>query len=122
VSSRGGQFGGYGGQPNMAQLMKQAQKMQADLAAAQNQIAQTEFVGTAGGGLVSVQLLGSGEVSAVTISPAAVDADDVETLQDLIVAAVRDARRQLEELTEVTMAPFAGAGLGDLGGLGLPGR
>ncbi len=122
MSSRGGQFGGHGGQPNMAQLMKQAQKMQAELAAAQNQIAQTEFTGTAGGGLVSIQLLGTGEVRSVTISPAAVDADDVETLQDLIVAAVRDARRQLEALTEATMAPFAGSGLGDLGGLGLPGR
>jgi nucleoid-associated protein EbfC len=123
VSSRGGQFSGYGGQPNMAQLMKQAQKMQADLAVAQDEIAQTELVGTAGGGLVSVVLLGSGEVSAVTINPAAVDGDDIETLQDLIVAALRDARRQLEELTEAKMAPLAGgAGLGGLGGIGLPGR
>ncbi len=123
MSSRSGQFSGYGGQPNMAQLLKQAQKMQQDITAAQDEIAQTELVGTAGGGLVAVALLGSGEVTSVTISPAAVDPDDVETLQDLVVAALRDARRQLEALTEDKMAPFAGAGgPGGLGGIGLPGR
>lgn len=126
MSSRSGQFSGYGGQPNMAQLLKQAQKMQQDITVAQDEIAQTVLTGTAGGGLVSVTLLGSGEVTAVSISPAAVDPDDVETLQDLIVAALRDARRQLEVLTEAKMAPFAGAaglgGAGGLGGMGLPGR
>jgi DNA-binding YbaB/EbfC family protein len=120
VSSRGGQSGGFGGgQPNLQQLMKQAQKMQQEIEAAQAAVLATEFTGSAGGGLVTVQLAGSGEVSAVTINPAAVDPDDVETLQDLIVAALRDARRQLSEFTEEKMGPVAG-GAG-LGGMGLPG-
>jgi hypothetical protein len=120
VSSRGGQFSGYGGgQPNIQQLMKQAQKMQQDLEAAQAEVLATEFTGTAGGGLVTVVLTGSGEVTTLTISPAAVDPDDIETLQDLVVAALRDARRQLDALTQEKMGPVAG-GAG-LGGLGLPG-
>jgi DNA-binding protein YbaB len=64
-------------------------------------------------------MAGSGEVTALTISPAAIDPDDIETLQDLIVAALRDARRALEVLTESKMGPLADAG--GLGGLGLPG-
>jgi DNA-binding YbaB/EbfC family protein len=104
----------------MQQLLKQAQKMQQDLTAAQEEIAQSVLVGTAGGGLVSVTLAGSGEVTALTISPSAIDPDDVETLQDLIIAALRDARRQLETLTEEKMGPLAG-GSGLAGGMGLPG-
>jgi nucleoid-associated protein EbfC len=119
VSSRGGQFGGHSGQPNMQQLMKQAQQMQQQLLTAQAEIAAAEIIGTAGGGLVSVTLAGSGAVTAVTISPAAVDPDDIETLQDLIVAALRDAKRALDELTEDKMGPLAGAA--GLGGMGLPG-
>src|ERR1700735_285065 len=113
VSSRGANFGG---QPNMQQLMKQAQKMQQQLVEAQAEIAAAEFVGTAGGGLVSVTLAGSGDLTAISISPEAVDPDDIETLQDLIVAAMRDARRALEVLTEQKMGPLAaGGGLGGLG-------
>lgn len=101
----------------MQQLMKQAQKMQAQLEQAQAEIAQTEVTGTAGGGLVSVVLTGGGELVAVTIDPKAVDPDDVETLQDLVVAAARDARQQIERLTEERMGPITGG----MGGLGLPG-
>jgi hypothetical protein len=119
VSGRGGSSGGYGGQPNMQQLMLQAQRMQQQLVAAQAELAEAEVSGTAGGGLVSVTLKGSGELTSIAIDPGAVDPDDVETLQDLIVAAMRDARRALEELTEQTMGPLAGAA--GLGGLGLPG-
>ena len=103
----------------MQQLMKQAQKMQQQLAAAQAEIAEAELVGTAGGGLVSVTITGSGEVTSVTIDPSAVDPDDVETLQDLLVAALRDAHRAVATLTEQKMGPLTG-GAG-LGGLGLPG-
>ena len=99
----------------MQQLMKQAQKMQQQVEAAQAELAQTEVVGTAGGGLVTATLLGSGELSALTIDPRAVDPDDVETLQDLVVAAVRDARRSVDELTEQRLGPLTGA-------LGSPGR
>ncbi len=102
----------------MQQLMKQAMEMQQQLAAAQAQLAEAEVTGTAGGGLVSVTMTGSGELTAVAISPEAVDPDDVETLQDLVVAALRDAQRAVNELAASTMGPVTG-GLG--GGLGLPG-
>ena len=102
----------------MSQLLKQAQQMQQQLAAAQEQLAQETVTGSAGGGLVTATMTGQGELAAVTIAPEAVDPDDVETLQDLVVAAVRDASRQANELTASRMGPLAG-GLG--GGLGLPG-
>ncbi len=108
---------GPGGQPNMQQLMKQAQKMQQQLAAAQAQLAEAQVTGTAGGGLVSATMTGSGELVSLSISPEAVDPDDVETLQDLVVAAVRDASRAANELAASTMGPVTGG----LGGLGLPG-
>jgi DNA-binding YbaB/EbfC family protein len=109
---------GPGGQPDMQQLLQQAQKMQQALADAQQELARTEVTGSAGGGLVTVRMTGSGDVVAVTIAPAAVDPEDVETLQDLVVAALRDAARAANELTASTMGPLTG-GLG--GGLGLPG-
>ena len=98
----------------MQQLMKQAQEMQQQLAAAQAELADSEVTGTAGGGLVSATMTGSGELTALTISPEAIDPDDVETLQDLVVAAVRDASRAANELAASTMGPVTG-------GLGLPG-
>ncbi len=115
MASRGG--GGFGGQqPNMQQLMKQAQKMQAQLAAAQAELAETPVTGSAGGGLVTATMLGSGELTELSIDPKAVDPEDVETLQDLIVAAFRDAKRAVDELAEEKMGPVTGGG-----GLGLPG-
>jgi len=109
-----------GGQPDMAQLLQQAQQMQQDLAAAQEELADTEVTGSAGGELVTATMTGTGELTALTIAPAAVDPDDIETLQDLIVAAVRDASRAAAELTAERMGPLTG-GLGGGGGLGLPG-
>ncbi|MCW2700542.1 MAG: uncharacterized protein JWQ45_2077 [Blastococcus sp.] len=103
----------------MAQLLQQAQQMQQQLVAAQEEMARTEVTGTAGGGLVSATMTGNGEVTALTIAPSAVDPDDLETLQDLIVAALHDAKRAVDELAARTMGPLAG-GLGG-GGLGLPG-
>jgi nucleoid-associated protein EbfC len=107
-----------GQQPDLSQLMKQAQEMQQQLAAAQQELAATEVTGTAGGGLVSATMTGDGDLTALTIAPGAVDPEDLETLQDLVVAAVRDAKRAVDELTASRMGPLAG-GLG--GGLGLPG-
>ncbi len=98
----------------MQQLMKQAQKMQADLEQAQAELAKAEITGTAGGGLVSVVLTGGGELTSVTIDPTVVDPEDVETLQDLVVAAARDARQQLDTMTEQRIGPLTS-------GLGLPG-
>jgi DNA-binding YbaB/EbfC family protein len=117
VAQRGGSFGG---QPNMQQLMKQAQKMQQQLEAAQAELAAAEVTGSAGGGLVTATLTGSGELTAIAIDPQVVDPEDVETLQDLIVAAVRDAHEAVARLANEKMGPVTG-GLGGLGGLGLPG-
>jgi len=102
----------------MAELLKQAQQMQQQLVAAQEELAQREVTGSAGGGLVTATMTGSGDVTAITIAPSAVDPDDIETLQDLVVAALRDAQRAANELAATTMGPVTG-GLG--GGLGLPG-
>ncbi len=109
-----------GGQPDLSQLMKQAQEMQQQLVAAQEALAAREVTGTAGGGLVSATMTGDGDLTALTIAPSAVDPDDLETLQDLVVAAVRDAKRAVDQLAAETMGPLAG-GLGGGGGLGLPG-
>jgi DNA-binding YbaB/EbfC family protein len=106
-----------GGQPNMQQLMKQAQKMQQQMMAAQQELAQAEVTGTAGGGLVTATVTGSGEVVSVKIDPKAVDPDDVESLEDLVVAAIRDAARAATELAEQKMGPLSQG----MGGLGLPG-
>jgi DNA-binding YbaB/EbfC family protein len=112
--------GGFGGQPNMQQLMKQAQKMQQQLATAQAELADAEVSGSAGGGLVTATVSGAGELKSITISPDVIDPDDIETLQDLIVAAVRDASRAAAVLAEQKMGPLT-AGIPGLGGLGLPG-
>jgi nucleoid-associated protein EbfC len=110
-----------GGQPNLNQLMKQAQKMQQELAAAQAELAEAEVTGTAGGGLVTAVVSGSGEIKSIKIDPKAVDPDDVETLEDLVLAALHTASEAARKLAEEKMGPVAG-GLGGLGGgLGLPG-
>ena len=87
-----------GGQPNMQALLKQAQAMQAQMAQAQEKLAATEITGTSGGGLVTATVSGAGEVLGVKIDPKAVDPDDVETLEDLVLAAVRDGQTQAAAL------------------------
>lgn len=106
-----------GSQPNMQQLMKQAQQMQQQLMTAQAELADAEVQGTAGGGLVTATVTGTGDLLALTINPEAVDPEDTETLADLVVAAVRDASRAAGELAQQKMGPLAGGA----GGLGLPG-
>ena len=106
-----------GQQPNMQQLMKQAQKMQEQMVAAQQELAEAEVTGTAGGGLVTVTVNGGGEVLAIKIDRSIVDPDDIETLEDLVMLAFREATDAARELTEQKMGPLAGG----LGGLGLPG-
>lgn len=102
----------------MQAILEQAQKMQEQLIAAQQELAEAEVTGSAGGGLVTATVSGSGELKALVIDPKVVDPDDVETLSDLVVAAVRDAGANAQKLAENTMGPLAG-GLG--GGFGLPG-
>ncbi|MGQ0842289.1 YbaB/EbfC family nucleoid-associated protein [Actinokineospora sp.] len=102
----------------MQAILAQAQKMQEQLLSAQQELAEAEVSGTAGGGLVTATVSGAGELKSLVIDPKVVDPDDVETLADLVVAAVRDAGTNAQKLAEDKMGPLAG-GLG--GGLGLPG-
>ncbi|MFE5730622.1 YbaB/EbfC family nucleoid-associated protein [Streptomyces sp. NPDC056528] len=107
-----------GGQPNMQQLLQQAQKMQQDLARAQQELAATEVDGQAGGGLVRATVTGSGELRGLVIDPKAVDPEDTETLADLIVAAVQAANDNAQQLQQAKLGPLA-QGMGGLPGLGL---
>jgi nucleoid-associated protein EbfC len=110
-----------GGEQNMQQLLKQAQQMQEQILAAQEELAQAEVTGSAGGGLVTATVSGTGELKGLTIDPRAVDPDDTETLADLILAAVRDATESAAKMQASTMDPLT-KGIGGLGGgLGLPG-
>lgn len=102
-------------QPDMRQLMKQAQKMQEQLAAAQEELAAQTFEGTAGGGVVTATVSGSQELQSVTIDPSVVDPDDIEMLQDLVVAAVNQAMRNAAEAAGDQLGGLTG-GM-DLGGL-----
>ncbi|HEX2153140.1 MAG TPA: YbaB/EbfC family nucleoid-associated protein [Acidimicrobiia bacterium] len=102
-------------QPDMRQLMKQAQKMQEELAAAQQELASRTFEGTAGGGMVTATVTGSQELMSVVIDPSVVDPDDIEMLQDLVVAAVNQAMRGAAEAAGDQLGGLTG-GL-DLGGL-----
>ena len=98
----------------MSALLAQAQQVQQKLMEAQEQLANAEVHGSAGGGLVQVTMKGSGEVVGVQIDPKVVDPQDVETLQDLIVGAHADAARQVAQLAQERLGPLAG-GMGDLG-------
>ena len=110
------QFGGFGG-ANMQQLMKQAKKMQQQLEDAQASLQEKEYEASAGGGTVTCRVNGKNEVISLTINPEAVDPEDVEMLQDLVMAAVNEAFRQVEEETQSSMSRLTG-GLGGLGGFG----
>ena len=105
--------------PNMANMLKQVQKMQADMAAAQESL-KTEIVeASAGGGMVTVKMTGELVLQELRIDPDAIDPEDPEMLQDMVQAAVNEAIRSAQELAANKMSGLTG-GL-DLGGLGLPG-
>jgi nucleoid-associated protein EbfC len=95
-----------GGMGNMQNMMKQMQKMQKKMAEAQEQLGEEKIEGTAGGGIVTVVVTGHKEVVDVQIKPEAVDPDDIEMLQDLVLAAVNDALKKADELTNNTMGQF----------------
>jgi DNA-binding YbaB/EbfC family protein len=103
-------------QKQMNQMMRQVQQMQADMASAQEALEQETVEGSAGGGMVRAVVNGSGVVQSVSISPEVVDPDDVEMLEDLVVAAVAEGLRLAQELAGERMGAITG-GL-DLGGLG----
>jgi nucleoid-associated protein EbfC len=107
------------GDSGLAGLLAQAQQMQQQLLAAQQELARTEVTGTAGGGLVTATITGDGDLTGLVIDPTAIDPGDPEGLADLVIAAVRDARVAAAELQAQAMGPLAGV-LGG-GGLNLPG-
>jgi DNA-binding YbaB/EbfC family protein len=105
------------GNPQM-DLMRQMQRMQEDMASAQAALAAQTVEGSAGGGMVKATATGSGELRAVSIDAEVVDPDDVEMLEDLVVAAVSEALRAAQELQTTTMGSVTGGlDLGSLGGL-----
>jgi DNA-binding YbaB/EbfC family protein len=106
-------------QPNMNQMLKQVQKMQQDMMAAQEQLKHESVQASAGGGMVTVTVSGDLDVKDIRIDPSAVDPEDPELLQDMVLAAVNEALRQAQELAATKMGGLTG-GL-DLGGLGGPG-
>ncbi|MBQ1269640.1 MAG: YbaB/EbfC family nucleoid-associated protein [Clostridia bacterium] len=108
---RGGFGGGFGG-GSMQNLMKQAQKMQEEMQKAQEELEEAELEGASGGGIVKVILNGKKEMLGVSISPDAVDMDDLEMLEDLIMAAYNDAAEQADELSQEKLGKF-----GNIGGL-----
>jgi nucleoid-associated protein EbfC len=101
----------------MQQLLKQAQKMQQDMAAAQEALKDETVESSAGGGMVKVVVTGDLDIKSITIDPQAVDPEDVELLQDMVLAAVNEGLRSAQELAASKMGGIAGG----LGGLGLPG-
>ncbi|ANE02981.1 YbaB/EbfC family nucleoid-associated protein [Corynebacterium crudilactis] len=100
-------------QPDMSQILAQAQQMQAQLQEAQQEILATTVVGNAGNGLVTITMAGNGEVSAVTVDPKVVDPEDVETLQDLLLGAFKDAHTKVANVAEEKMGPLS-QGMGGL--------
>ena len=101
------QFGGFGGGAVMQQLMRQAQKLQEQMTKAQEAFDEREFSAQAGGGMVSVTVTGAREVKSLVIDPQCVDPDDVDMLQDMILAAVNEALRTAEETRANEMARLA---------------
>ena len=105
--ARGGFPGGFGG-ANMNNLMKQAQKLQRDMEQAQKELESKEFEASVGGGAVVVKVNGKKEVLAINIKEEVVDPDDVEMLEDLLVAAVNEALDKVDEASAASMSKFTG--------------
>ena len=112
-------MGGMGG--NQAAMMQQIQKMQADMAAKQEELENREYEVSAGGGAVTVKINGQKQILALDIAPEIVDPDDIETLSDILVAAVNEAIKRVEDTAAAEMEAITGAmnlpGMGGLGGL-----
>lgn len=115
MAKRGGFPGGMPG--NMNNLMKQAQRMQRQMEEAQKELEEKEVTAAAGGGAVEVTVSGKHEVTKIKLSEEVVDPDDIEMLEDLIVAATNEALRKIDEISQASMAKVTG-GLGGFGGFG----
>lgn len=107
---RGG-FGGFGGGNQMQNLMRQAQKMQEEMQKAQAELEEMEVEGTSGGGLVKVTMTAKKVVKSINIDPNAVDTEDIEMLEDLLVAALNDGYTKADKLYSEKMGAFGGLGL-----------
>ena len=112
--AKGKGFGGFGGGMNMQAMMKQAQKMQESMLKAQEEIAQMESTGTAGGGMVTATVYGDLRVKSIEIDHEALDPEDVEMLQDMIVAAVNEGIANAQAMVDERMASVTG-------GMNIPG-
>lgn len=113
MAKRGG-FPGGGMPGNMNNLMKQAQRMQRQMEETQKELEEKEITTTAGGGAVEITMNGKKEILKVKLSPEVVDPDDIEMLEDLIMAATNEAIRQIETMSEESMSKITG-GLGGFG-------
>ncbi len=111
--AKGNFRGGYGGGMNQMQMMKQAQKMQQDLLKMQEELESATYSATSGGGVVTATVSGKRELTSLVIEPDAVDPEDVDMLQDLIIAAVNEALRKAEDSAAQNMSRLTG-------GLNLP--
>ena len=111
MAKRGGFPGGMGMPGNMNNLMKQAQKMQKQMEETTKELEEKEVTAAAGGGAVEVTVTGKKEIKSVKLDPEVVDPDDIEMLEDLIVAATNEALRKMEEISQAEMAKITG-GLG----------
>ena len=100
-------FGGFGG-ANIQNLMRQAQKMQEDMAKARKELDETEFSSSVGGGMVEVKMMGDRTLKSISIKPEVVDSDDVEMLEDLIVSAVNDVLGQISRKEKEVMPNMPG--------------
>ncbi len=108
---------GMGGGPqDMNSLMRQAQKMQEDMAAKQEELEAREYDISAGGGVVNVKINGKKEILSISLSPEIVDPDDVETLEDILVAAVNEAIKRVEDTNSEEMSKITG-GIGNMPGM-----
>ena len=106
MAKRGGFPGGMPG--NMNNIMKQAQRMQRQMEETTKELEEKEYTAAAGGGAVKVKVSGKKEIVAVTIDPEVVDPEDVEMLEDLLVAAVNEGMRKIDEMTEAEMGKLTG--------------
>ena len=115
MSKRGGfpGMGGFGGM-NLNQLMKEAKKMQSDMEKSQEELAEKEFTATSGGEAVKVTVSGKKEIKELKIKPEVVDPDDIEMLQDLVLSAVNEALRKVDEMQQSQMSKVTG-------GMNIPG-
>ena len=98
-------------------MLQQVQQMQAEMAKAQEELAQETVEASVGGGMVTVTANGAGEITRISIKPEAIDPDDPETLEDLVLAGVNQALKNAQDLMQSRL----GGAMGDLGGLGIPG-